>query len=111
MSSRVNDANLYEFDHEYTPQALSEINARLSVCLSQTPIDEKSLQKIIEQRANLVESLLNNLDIQHKHVFAKLELNMNDTILAHVEKQKNYAKNALGKVSKASKAIKKYHQV
>lgn len=111
MDRQTNDSQQNPFNHEYTPPELANINLELSKSLAQTPLDEAHLQNIVAQRANLVETLLSNLDEQQKRHFAALELKTNDAILALVNEQKNHAKNALSKVSKSSKAIKKYHQV
>lgn len=111
MDNQTSTQSQASFDHECTPANLSMLNQQLGTSLHETLIDEATLQKIIIERANLVESLLNNLDEQQKKRFATLELKVNDAILALVDEQKNHAKNALGKVSKASKAIKKYQQV
>lgn len=97
--------------HAYTPPKLALLNQELDEALLSTPIDESVLQKIITKRANLVESLLNTLDEQPKRRFAANELKSNDLIIDLVEKHRRLIKTDLASVNKASKAIKKYHQV
>lgn len=99
------------FNHNYTPPELQHINAELTLLLANEASEEYTIQKIIEQRANLVETLLNTLDEPQKRCFATFEIKSNDAILAIVEERKLALKSQLGSVSKSSKAIKKYHQV
>jgi len=98
-------------NHAFTPIELEELNAVLHSALLASETDDHLIAKIIEQRANLVESLLNNLDEQQKRCFAAYEIKTNDAILNAVTQRRCDVKAALGKVSKASKGIKKYHQV
>lgn len=102
---------LANLQHAFTPPKLAILNQELDEVLLMDPIDESLLQKIIIKRANLVESLLNTLDEQQKRSFAANELKTNDVIIELVEKQRSLTKTDLAKVNKASKAIKKYHQV
>lgn len=112
MNSNQQDCKLdRDFNHQYSPDELVQLNGQLAQALVADPFDETSLHKIIEQRANLVESLLNNLDEQQKRCFATCERDTNDAILTLVEQRRANVKKALAKVSKASKAIKQYHQV
>lgn len=97
--------------HPYTPPKLAILNQELDEVLLRDPIDESSLQKIVSKRADLVESLLNTLDEQQKRCFAANEVKSNNVIIELVEKQRSLIKADLTKVNKASKAIKKYHQV
>lgn len=102
---------LASIQHVYTPPELAILNRQLDEVLLANPIEESRLQKIIAERANLVESLLNTLDEQPKRCFAEFELKSNDVIIKLIEKQRGLIKADLSKVNKASKAIKKYHQV
>ena len=102
---------LANIQHEFTPPKLAILNRQLDEVLLSNPIDESLLQKIITKRANLVESLLNTLDEQQKRSFAADELKSNDVIIELVKKQRSLTQADLAKVNKASKAIKKYHQV
>lgn len=102
---------LANLQHAFTPPQLAILNQELDQVLLCDPIDESLLQKIISKRANLVESLLNTLDEEPKRSFAANEVKSNDVIIAIVEKQKSLTKSDLAKVNKASKAIKKYHQI
>jgi hypothetical protein len=97
--------------HAFTTPELAILNRELDDVLLNIPLNDTLLQKIITKRANLVESLLNTLDEQQRKRFAKHELISNDIILEAVEIQRNITKAELAKVNKASKAIKKYHQV
>jgi hypothetical protein len=90
---------------------LDKLNQRLDEVLSHESLDEVRLQKIINKRADLVESLLNNLNEKQKRCFAAEELKANDAILALVETHRRQAKADLKAVSQSSKAIKRYHQV
>lgn len=111
MTPTPNSSSQPALNHAFTPPELAEFNAVLNVALAADVIDELLIEKIIDQRANLVESLLNNLDEQQKRCFAAYEMKSNDAILAAVTERRRQLKAKLGKVSKASKGIKKYHQV
>jgi hypothetical protein len=102
---------LASIQHKFTPPKLEILNRELDEVLLSNPVDEYLLQKIITKRANLVESLLNTLDEQQKRSFAADELISNNVIIELVEKQRSLTQADLAKVNKASKAIKKYHQV
>lgn len=110
---------LSKLNHAFTPPELAQFNQKLSIVLGQAndKVDFDStpsnleIEKIIDQRANLVESLLNNLDEQPKRCFAAYEVKTNDFILQEMSRQRTSAKEALAKISKASKGIKKYQQV
>jgi archaellum component FlaC len=111
QSSPITDTSPLRFNHAFTPDELAELNVALSNALQNTDIDDQSIEKIISERANLVDSLLNNLDEQQKRCFAAYEIKTNDAILLAVSDKRSQVKTELGKVSKASKGIKKYHQV
>lgn len=87
------------------------MNQTLDEVLHEVPLDEAALQQIVIKRANLVESLLNSMDQSQLTCFARHELTSNDAILAAVDVHKKTLSIELAKVNKASKAIKKYHQV
>ena len=100
-----------DLTHELTPPKLVVFNQKLDEVLLTLPIDEEKLQQIIVKRANLVESLLKTLDPSQRKRFASHELKSNNAILAAVDTHKKAISIELAKVNKASKAIKKYHQV
>ncbi|MFW8590242.1 hypothetical protein ACOI22_05555 [Glaciecola sp. 2405UD65-10] len=102
---------IHSFNHAYTPPELMEFNQQLSEILSQDYSSDAALEKLIGERANLVESLLNTLDEQHRRCFAASELKTNDIITSLVEARQATVRSLLGQASKSSKAIKKYHQV
>ena len=97
--------------HDLTPKALAKLNQELEAVLFVLPVDEVLLQQIIIKRANLVESLLNDMDVSQRRCFASQELTCNNTIIAAVDIHRQATSVELAKVNKASKAIKKYHQV
>lgn len=99
------------FNHAYTPKELIFYNNQLSELLSEEYGSDKALEKIIGERANLVETLLNTLDEQQKRCFAAHELKTNDEITRQIEDRRSIVRSLLGQASKSSKAIKKYHQV
>jgi hypothetical protein len=101
----------HELTHELTPPDLNLLNQKIGDILLTLPIDDVELQQIIVDRANLVESLLNTLDPLQQKRFAQHELKSNDAILAAVDIHRKAISIELAKVNKASKAIKKYHQV
>ncbi|MGB3727489.1 MAG: hypothetical protein WA981_17190 [Glaciecola sp.] len=98
-------------NHAFTPKALAEINSQLSSLLVDDDADEHALEKIIDIRADLVETLLNELDEQQKRCFAAYEININTAIIDQVSEKRDALRNELTTASKSSKAIKKYHQV
>ena len=108
---------LSKLNHAFTPPELAQYNQKLSMILGQannnadSPTSNLEIEKIIDQRAKLVESLLNNLDEQPKRCFAAYEVKTNDFILQEMSQQRSLAKEGLAKISKASKGIKKYQQV
>lgn len=110
---------LSKLNHAFTPPELAQLNQNLSIVMGQASnnvdtdftTSNLELEKIIHQRANLVESLLNNLDEQPKRCFAAYEVKTNDFILQEMSRQRSSAKEELAKISKASKGIKKYQQV
>ena len=102
---------LVSLQHQYTPAELTQLNAQLNAVLTAQPLDDLLLQKIIDKRANLVESLLINLDERQKRCFAVNEIKTNDVLVTLVERYRDNAKAELVNISKSSKAIKKYHQV
>lgn len=99
------------FNHAFTPPQLCACNTQLSLLLDNETFDEQEIEKIIGERANLVDSLLNSLDEQQRRCFAAFEIKTNDAILAIVDAKRSAVQIELGQVSKSSKAIKKYHQV
>lgn len=116
QSTPTSNDSLTRFNHASTPSDLAALNVALCIALQTCALqnedtDDRSIEKIIDQRANLVESLLNNLDEQQRKCFAAYEIKTNDAILLAVTERRSQVKAELGKVSKASKGIKKYHQV
>lgn len=97
--------------HEFTTPDMAILNQQLDEVLLCEPLNETLLQEIIIKRADLVESLLSTLDEPQLKCFATHELKSNDIIIEAVEIHKNTIQVELAKVNKASKAIKKYHQV
>lgn len=102
---------IHNFNHAYTPPELKEFNQQLSDILSQDYSSDAALEKLIGERANLVESLLNTLDEEQRRCFAASELTTNNEITNLVEARQANIRSLLGQASKSSKAIKKYHQV
>jgi len=97
--------------HVCTTQELAVLNRQLDEVLLSTPVNDTFLATIIDERANLVESLLNSLHPEQRKRFASFEIKSNDIIIAAVDKHRNETKAELSKINKASKAIKKYQQV
>lgn len=102
---------LPDIQHPLTSLELASLNQALDDLLQSNPIDDLTLQKIIDKRANLVESLLTTMDEHTRRCFAAYELKSNDKIIESVNALRSVSKIELEKVSRASKAIKKYHQV
>jgi hypothetical protein len=102
---------LQSIEHALTTSDLASLNRKLDEVLLNDPVNDNLLQKIIDERANLVESLLGTMDKHSRRRFAANELISNDFIMTTVQAQLSQTKIELGKVSKASKAIKKYQQV
>ena len=108
-------------DHSETPAPLAKLNVTLSALLNQTHAEDPDgslnqaldteIQKIIDERANLVESLLSSLQEQQKRSFARKELNANQVILDLGEAKRQQVRQHLTSINKASKAIKEYRQV
>lgn len=90
---------------------LSKINADLLDCLNESPIDETQLSHLVEQRAKLVDILLNSLNSQQRQEFALSETKINQDLIARVSKVHASAKKALSDVASSSRAIKQYQQV
>ncbi|MDT0593800.1 hypothetical protein [Glaciecola petra] len=119
--SKISNFINAELDHSDTPSELADINKHLlklfncnveqdaDGTLSQA-IDE-DIEKFILKRANLVESLLNTLQEQQKLSFARKEIDINKVLLGAVELKRKHVRENLANISKASKAIKEYHQV
>jgi hypothetical protein len=104
---------LANLQHDSTPPELEKLNQALGQILVTDAIDDVLLQKIIAQRADLVESLLKTIatDEETRRCFAENELVVNNFIIETVSAQRSITKTELAKVSKASKAIKKYKQI
>lgn len=99
-----------ELNHALTPENLAQINANIADLLSNQQIDEIKLMELVEQRAKVLERQLESLSEHDRKRFARLEAPINDNLLALVSSLKSELKKQLSKVSKASKAIKKYRQ-
>lgn len=110
-----------ELDHSDTPYELAQINKHLLKLFNSNLEDDKDgtasqaidedIEKFIQKRANLVESLLNTLQEQQKLSFARKEIDINQVLLGAVELKRKHVRENLANISKASKAIKEYHQV
>lgn len=94
-----------------TPAELAALNRKIINLIKQDDFDDALVQKLICERDNLVKTLLNSLNEQEKKSFAALEVTTNDHILSILNQRKDSVMQELNKVSGASKAIKKYHQV
>ncbi len=99
-----------ELNHALTPESLSKLNATITDVLSAQDLDEMHLLRLVEQRAQIVETQLDAFSEEERKHFAELEAPINDDLLALVSNLKSELKKELSKVSKASKAIKKYRQ-
>jgi len=99
------------FNHEFTPEELRVYNNQLSELLNEEYSSDADLEKIITERANLVETLLNTLNEQQRRCFAAQELKTNNAITSQIEQRRSIVRSLLGQASKSSKAIKKYQQV
>lgn len=98
-------------DHSHTPEELSAINQMLVVCLANSEVNESDLMILIEQRAKLVNKLLNSFNEPQRRLFAKQEMSINQQLIERVTQLRTSAKQALSSVAKSSKAIKQYQQV
>ncbi len=98
-----------QLNHPHTPSELAELNDALLSAISDE--NDTLLENLVEQRANLVDSLLNSLDEEQKRIFAKYETQSNNRLLSAITEKRTLIANELQKANKASKAIKKYHQV
>jgi len=98
--------NLYAL-YNYFLEKLSD----LLDCLNESPIDETQLSHLVEQRAKLVDILLNSLNSQQRQEFALSETKINQDLIARVSKVHASAKKALSDVASSSRAIKQYQQV
>lgn len=108
-------------DHSDTPLELAQLNKSISE-LFNTSVEndqdgkayqalDSDIEKIIQKRADLVESLLSSLQEQQKISFARKEININQVLLEAVELKRKNVRENLANISKASRAIKEYHQV
>ncbi|MBT1450810.1 hypothetical protein KJ365_07925 [Glaciecola sp. XM2] len=104
-------SNSLNFSHSYTPEDLAQINVSLEDVLAQETLDEPQLKILIDQRAKLVNLLLNTMQDQQKRCFAKAELKVNEQLVRLISAQTQQVKDELAGYAKASKAIKQYHQV
>jgi hypothetical protein len=98
-------------NHPYTPTELAEINQMLVDCLASSEVNESDLTILIEQRAKLVNKLLNSFNEPQRRLFAKQEASINQQLIERVTELRTSAKQALSSVAKSSKAIKQYQQV
>jgi hypothetical protein len=98
-------------NHSQTPQRLAQVNASLQVCLAKVEVDETHLKILIDQRAELVNKLLNTLNEPQRKQFAQQETKINQVLVNSVVALRITAKKALSDVAKSSKAIKQYQQV
>ncbi len=104
------DFNLTDLNHDMTSNELLELNIALFALLIQDNVTEKAIQALVYERSQEVERILDQSNDIQKREFASLESPVNELIMTHINKLKDTVQKSLGKVSKASKAIKKYRQ-
>lgn len=104
------DFNLTDLNHDMTSNELLELNRALFALLIQENVTEKAIQALVYERSQEVEHILDQSNDTQKREFASLESPVNELIMTHINKLKDTVQKSLGKVSKASKAIKKYRQ-
>lgn len=101
--------NSNNFNHSLTPAVLKELNDKIVVQLeNEEPSDYAELRALLVQRDSTVKTLLNSLPDDEKKEFAKLELEINNTLKNVVQSLLETSKEDIIQFVRSKAAVKKY---
>lgn len=95
-------------NHEYTPDGLKLLNAKLESELCNESLNDVKLKGLIEQRDSLVIGHLKTLDPHSEKLFAEHELNSNKDLLKVIEEHLSLSLKELSGFLRGKKVLKKY---
>lgn len=101
--------NNRNFNHSHTPAVLKELNDKIVVQLEiEEPADYAELRSLLAQRDSIVKAHLDSLFGEEKKKFAKLELEVNNTLKNVVQSLLETSKEDIIQFVRSKAAVKKY---
>lgn len=107
--------NKNDFNHKETPPALREINDKLVALFEEdihSDVESSSqlekLKVLIAIRDSVINEHLESLHSEEKQLFAKLELDVNNTLIELAQSLLNKAKDDITHFVRSRSAVKKY---
>ena len=104
-----------EFNHKKTPTALREVNERLLTIFEEGENDDvesssnyKQLSALLTIRDATIKQHLDSLQSEEKQQFAKLELDVNNTLIELAQRLLTKAKDDITHFVRSQSAVKKY---
>jgi hypothetical protein len=95
-------------DHSFTPPPLKTINQELLELTAENDPDESRFLKLVTERDEFIQRLLENLIEEEKNNFVTAELQVNGALVAHAEESFKASLKQLSDLVRGRKALKKY---
>ncbi|MER2492157.1 hypothetical protein [Catenovulum sediminis] len=109
QSSSVETLSIEGLNHAYTPPELALLNTQLVEIINEDELDSANLLKLIEQRDELIQGLLDTFkNLEQQKEFALAERDVNNRLITLCNQLFKQSESALMQLVKGQKAIKKY---
>ncbi|MFC3121848.1 hypothetical protein [Agaribacter flavus] len=107
-SDKLNRMTFPELAHEYSPEALTQVNESLIALAHADPLDIDKLSDFARERAVLVENLLTTLTKDEQQRFVPAEMSINRQLEAYFSALRQDVKKEILGVAKGKNAVNQY---
>lgn len=97
-----------EFNHQYTPPKLSDLNAQLEKLMAKDEVDEARLLQLITERDETVKKHLESLTEDALTQFVRAELKVNELLSTSAKKLLSESLTHLSGLIRGKKAVERY---